>query len=217
MSSINSFPTFKYAQPESYHFSHDSVFLAHQIFEKHSQEISHPGYDILDLCAGCGVIGMDLLFHQLKESSFQGETDFLEIQKIYQIHFDENKQSLQKCYPHQKLKLNWIQKNYADIKDYKKYDLIVSNPPYFLKGHGVLSDNEFKNRCRFFIDSGWMEMILFMKNSLKVNGKAYFLVRDELKKIIEKEDYFDTSLPKVSFTSQIRGTWIASFTNSVSK
>lgn len=209
MSSINSFPTFKYSQPEAYHFSHDSVFLAREIFEKHQYEIKNPDYKMLDLCAGCGIVGMDLLFHQLKESEFSGEIDFLEIQSIYKSHFEENQKSLQKCFPSHNLKLNWIQKNYAEIKEFKKYDLILSNPPYFLKGNGMLSDNEFKNRCRFFLDSGWVEMLIFMKNSLKENGKSYFLVREELKKIIEKEAYFDTSLPKVKFISQVRGTWIA--------
>lgn len=217
MSSINQFPTFKYSQPEAYHFSHDSVFLAREMFEQHQNEIKQPGYKILDLCAGCGIVGMDLLFHQLKESTFSGEVDFLEIQSIYKNHFEKNKQSLQSCFPDQYLKLNWIQQNYAAILNHKKYDLILSNPPYFLKGNGVLSDNEFKNRCRFFLDSGWIEMLTFMQNSLKENGKAYFLVRDELKKIIEKEAYFNASLPKVRFISQIRGTWIASLSNSVSK
>lgn len=209
MSSINLFPTFKYSQPEAYHFSHDSVFLAREMFEQLQTEIKNSDYKILDLCAGCGVVGMDLLFHQLKESTFSGEVDFLEIQDIYQSHFKENKQSLQNCFPEQILKLNWIQKNYAEIDNHKKYDLILSNPPYFLKGNGVLSENEFKNRCRFFLDSGWVEMLMFMQNSLKENGKAYFLVRDELKKIIEKEAYFNKTLPQVKFVSQIRGTWIA--------
>jgi tRNA1Val (adenine37-N6)-methyltransferase len=210
VSSINQFPTFNYSQPEAYHFSHDSIFLAREVFEKHQNDLSQPGYKVLDLCAGCGVVGMDLLFHQLKESTFQGEADFLEIQDIYKNHFEKNKHSLQEYFSEIDLKLNWIEKNYADIKDFKKYDLILSNPPYFLKSNGVLSDNEFKNRCRFFLDSGWIEMLFFIKNSLKEKGKAYFLVRDELKKIIEKEAYFNTSLPKIHFLSQIRGTWMAS-------
>lgn len=210
MSSINTFPTFKYSQPEAYRFSHDSVFLSREIFEKHKNDLSQENYQILDLCAGCGVVGMDLLFHQLKESQFDGEIDFLEIQEVYQIHFEQNKKSLQENFPKQTLKMNWLQKNYAEIKDFKKYDLIISNPPFFLKSNGVLSDNEFKNRCRFFLDSGWMEMLFFIKNSLKENGKAYFLVRDDLKKIIEKEAYFNSALPKINFLSQIRGTWMAS-------
>jgi tRNA1Val (adenine37-N6)-methyltransferase len=207
MASINSFPTFKYSQPEDYHFSHDSVFLARQIFEKHKNELVN--YQILDLCAGCGVVGIDLVFHQLKESIFKGEIDFIEIQDVYKNHFEKNKKLLMSEFPDHDLKMNWIQKNYAEIQDDKKYDLIVSNPPYFLKESGVLSDNEFKNRCRFFLDSGWKELILFMQNSLKANGKAYFLVRDELKKMIEQENYFNPHLQKIHFLSQIRGTWVA--------
>lgn len=217
MSSINSYPTFNYSQPDDYHFSHDSVFLAREIFQLKRKDLVGKDIQILDLCAGCGVVGMDLVFHQLKESEFQGEVDFLEVQLVYQSHFEINKKSLQGTFSNQDLKLTFIQENYADIKDHKKYDLIISNPPYFLKGHGVLSDNEFKNRCRFFLDSGWMEMLLFMKYSLKENGAAYFLVRDDLKKIIEKESYFNQTLPKLSFISQIRGTWIAHFSNTVSK
>lgn len=210
MATMNLFPTFNYSQPEAYRFSHDSVFLAREIFERHQNEIKQPDYQILDLCAGCGIVGMDLLFHQIKNSSFQGESDFLEIQAVYRDHFEKNKLTLQKSFTEQNLVLNWIEKNYADIKKYKKYDLILANPPFFIKSRGTLSNSEFKNRCRFFIDSTWTEMLYFMKNSLKEHGKAYFLVRDELKKIIEKEYYFDISLPKVKFLSQIRGTWIGS-------
>ena len=208
MSTRNLFPTFNYSQPEVYRFSHDSVFLAREIFERHQHDIKKRDYQILDLCAGCGIVGMDLLFHQLQNSSFQGECDFLEVQMDYRDHFQKNKLTLQKSFEDQKLTINWIEKNYADIKEYKKYDLILANPPFFIKSQGALSNNKFKNRCRFFIDSTWTEMLYFTKNSLKKEGKAYFLVRDDLKKLIEREYYFDISLPQVRFVSQIRGTWI---------
>ncbi len=208
-SSINAHTTFFYSQPEMYRFSHDSIFLAREIFEKYRLELSQPDFQILDLCAGCGVIGLDLLFHQLKESTFSGEVDFLEVQSIYQSYFDVNQKTLREFFPHQNLKLNWIQKNYLHVNQPKKYDLIVANPPYFLMENGVLSDNEFKNRCRFFIDSNWLDLLFFIKNSLKENGTAHILVRNELKKLIEKENYFDLSLPYIEFISQIRGTWHA--------
>jgi tRNA1Val (adenine37-N6)-methyltransferase len=59
------------------------------------------------------------------------------------------------------------------------YDYILSNPPYFNLGHGKLSPSEFKNRCRFFIDSNFKNLILGIANSLKPNGSAFVLFRDQ--------------------------------------
>lgn len=201
MSSVNHFPTFKYSQPADYHFSHDSVFLAREVFERHRALLSETQIKVLDLCAGCGIVGLDLLFHQLKEESFQGEIDFLEVQEVYQNHFETNLQTLQNIFL-KTLQAKWIQNNYANILCEKKYDLIVSNPPYFLVNQGKLSTNPFKNRCRFFIDSDLQMLIQFIKNSLKINGFAYLLVRDELKKTLEASE------KNISFPYQIRGTWV---------
>lgn len=202
MSSINAYPTFHYSQPEEYHFSHDSVFLAREIFERHGSQLTEPQIKILDLCAGCGIVGMDLVFHLLKEKAFKGEVDFIEIQNVYRKHFDENKKSLEKYFLDTSLNFNWIETNYRDIKSEKKYDLIVSNPPYFIVGQGALSPNEFKNRCRFFIDSDWKTMIHYMQNSLTSEGYGYFLVREDLKKVIEKD------FPEIQFSFKIRNTWV---------
>lgn len=203
MSSINKYPTFHYSQPSDYHFSHDSVFLAREIFERHGDQLALEDMQVLDLCAGCGIVGMDLMFHQLKEKSFCGEVDFLEVQEIYQEHFLKNKEILQSHFKDQPVTLNWVQKSYAAIENGKKYDLIISNPPYFVVGQGMLSPNEFKNRCRFFVDSDWQTMIHFMQSSLKPNGQAYFLVREELKATIEKQ------FSEITFPFQVRGTWVA--------
>ena len=203
VSSINKYPTFHYSQPSDYHFSHDSVFLAREIFERHSDQLAHDNIHILDLCAGCGIVGMDLLFHQLNEKSFKGEVDFLEIQEIYHEHFLKNKELLQSHFANQPVSLNWVQNSYASVNNDKKYDLIVSNPPYFVVGQGMLSPNEFKNRCRFFVDSDWQTMIRFIQSSLKPQGQAYFLVREELKAPMLK------LFPEITFPFQVRGTWVA--------
>jgi hypothetical protein len=38
---------------------------------------------------------------------------------------------------------------------------------------------------------------------LKPNGQAYFLVRDDLKEVIQKQGY-----ENITFDLQIRGTWV---------
>lgn len=202
MSSINRFPTFHYSQPSEYHFSHDSVFLAREVFERHADQLALSDAQVLDVCAGCGIVGMDLIFHQLKEKFFSGEVDFLEVQNIYQQHFEKNKASMQNHFPDRPLRFNFLQKNYGLSGIMKKYDLIVSNPPYFEVGKGALSPSEFKNRCRFFIDSDWQTLILFLKQSLKPDGNAYFLVREELKNAVSAK------FAEVEFPFQVRGTWV---------
>ena len=204
MSSINLHPTFHYSQPEDYRFSHDSVFLAREIFELHHTALSRPSVRILDLCAGCGIVGLDLLFHLLKEAEFRGQIDFLEVQGVYKDHFTENVKRLKEHFPHQNPLLKWREENYGSPLASVRYDFILSNPPYFLTEHGAQSPNQFKNRCRFFVDSGWRELISFIKNSLTENGIAYFLVRDDLKILIEKND-----LSEILFPFKIRGTWVA--------
>jgi tRNA1(Val) A37 N6-methylase TrmN6 len=182
------------------------VFLAREVYEKHGEILTQNNTQILDLCAGCGIVGMDLAFHLLKEKSFKGEIDFLEVQEIYQSHFEKNKTTLENNFAGQKVNLNWIQKNYAEINNFKKYDLIVSNPPYFVVGQGKLSPNEFKNRCRFFVDSDWQTMVQFIKASLMPEGVAYFLVREDLKQVIAEQ------FSEIKFPFQVRSAWVAQVT-----
>ena len=202
MSSINRFPTFHYSQPSEYHFSHDSVFLAREVFERHGDQLALNDVQVLDLCAGCGIVGMDLIFHLLKEKAFTGEVDFLEVQDVYREHFEKNKMTLQNHFAEKALNLNFVNKNYGLTELNKKYDLIISNPPYFEVGKGALSPSEFKNRCRFFIDSDWSTLISFIKDSLKPNGNAYFLVREELKSTVSSK------FADVTFPFKVRGTWV---------
>lgn len=131
----------------------------------------------LDLCAGSGVIGLDFIFHCQKERGHVPRSfDFLEVQDVYVPHFEKNLQTL-----NTKTKCQLLLKNYADLlnEDFKeKYNLILSNPPYFRKGQGKLSPSEFKNRCRFFIDSDFSTLMKGIANALSENGSAYILLRD---------------------------------------
>lgn len=177
MSSINHYPTFEYSQPEEYRFSHDSVFLARRVYElfKEKNLSSLKG---LDLCAGCGVIGLDFLYHCTHEAKQLVKSfDFIEVQAVYKDHFLENCKTLNT--PH--TRLEFINANYQSLLGSnftKKYDLILCNPPYFQVGQGKLSPSEFKNRCRFFIDSDFQNLLSFIEQSLAPGGQAYILLRD---------------------------------------
>lgn len=207
MSSVNPFYTFQYSQPAEYHFSHDSVFLARMVFESlDKQQIA--GIKGLDLCAGCGVIGMDFIFHcRQTEKAVPQSFDFVEVQEVYKEHFARNQQTLGEVGTHIRLKIQ----NYRQMAMTKTgaYNLILCNPPYFHLGHGKLSPSEFKNRCRFFIDSDYRTLLLAIENSLSQDGSAYLLLRDlsehgfnalnEARKILSE----NTKIEKIG---DIRGT-----------
>lgn len=177
MSTINTHFTFNYSQPEDYRFSHDSVFLARQSFEllegKSLRECR-----ALDIGAGSGIVGLDFLHHRFANGQNLPKIfDFLEIQEVYAEHFAVNRKAsgLAGC------ELNFMQANYSQLllpEFADTYDLVVANPPYFLTEHGLLSPCEFKNRCRFFIDSDFATLLKGISNCLKPSGHAYVLLKD---------------------------------------
>ena len=108
----------------------------------------------MDLCAGCGVVGLEFFCH-LKNTNF---IDFIEVQETYKPYFEKNLKLINPT----ATDFNFYLMNYNQMQTThfeNKYDLIISNPPYFFKGEGILSPSEFKNRCRFFMDSNLDELI----------------------------------------------------------
>ncbi len=125
---------------------------------------------MLDLCSGCGIVGLDFLYHcQQAKREMPLIADFVEVQEIYQPHFKINASFVS-------APTRFLLGNYKDLES-KKYDLIVCNPPFFEIGTGKLSKNLFKNRCRFFIDSTLIDLTKTIERMLKPNGKAFVLSR----------------------------------------
>ncbi len=208
MSSVNPYYTFNYSQPTEYRFSHDSVFLARRAFELLGGR-DFSSRHALDLCAGSGIIGMDFLFHRRAAGgSLPREFDFLEVQAVYWPHFQENLKRLGEL----ATTCHFLQRNYDDLQRPEfagKYDLILCNPPYFLQGQGKLSTSEFKNRCRFFIDSDLKNLLLGIANCLSSEGAAYVLLRDlpeHRRNILEEARKVCQGNLQVELLGDIRGT-----------
>ncbi len=208
MSSINPHYTFNYSQPDEYHFSHDSVFLSRRIFE-HLSDVDLTSFRGLDICSGSGIVGMDLLFHRREAGqSMPTSFDFMEIQDAYRPHFEENV----KRFGPLDTSLHFVNRNYNDLQTpefEKKYDLIVTNPPYFFTWQGKLSPSEFKNRCRFFIDSDLKNLLLGIAAGLKETGVSYLLLRDlpEHKwNVLEEAQKICNGYLNVTVLGDVRGT-----------
>lgn len=128
---------------------------------------------VLDLCSGCGVIGFEFHFYK----SEIAELHSLELQRdSYQESYDLNLRLIDR--KKTQFFIHW--QNYSEIfkKDFdSRYDLIICNPPYFEPDQGKLSPNEFKNRCRFFIDSDFKTLIRSILFALKPGAVAFVLLR----------------------------------------
>lgn len=207
MSSINLRPTFQYSQPEAYRFSHDSVFLAQQVYDLVAYDV-RSDFKVLDLCAGCGVVGLDFLFHCRQElGRIPAVCDFVEVQGEYESYFLSNAKSLGVV----GVDTRFLKMNYAQLLNETtgRYDLVLCNPPYFRVGQGKMSPSEFKNRCRFYLDSDFATLLRVIVHSLKPSGQAFLLLRDlsahNWNPLVEAQALL-ASMANVDIVGDVRGT-----------
>ncbi len=168
-----------YFQPEFYHFCEDSLHLVDYVF-KNKKTASH----ILDLGAGCGVIGIEIA------NKIRPETlSLIEVQNEFLSSLEQN--IYKYLYP--AVKANIIQKSFSDWQPSSTYDLIVCNPPYFLSGHGIQSPDRRKQTCRSFIIDGWDILLNLTLSCLSNDGRAFFVIKkdDRLLKIIHENMPYD--------------------------
>jgi tRNA1(Val) A37 N6-methylase TrmN6 len=121
-----------YSQPDFYRFSEDSTKLV-TFIQKH---LKNSPRSIIDMGAGSGVIGIEL-----KKLFPQAQLTLVEIQSEFLPYLKANIELFQ-------IQANIVHSSFADFKTTSKFDLIVSNPPYFSKGEGRVSPDTHKQICR---------------------------------------------------------------------
>jgi tRNA1Val (adenine37-N6)-methyltransferase len=186
LSSLSNLNNLKdYHQPDFYHFNEDSLIVkdlaSHYLNElsSSSNNISNP-VQILDLCAGCGIIGLELLTYHHNTFNSNGRNlsiTFNELQDSYHSYFQKNLNAID---PNGTTQTSWINAPMSNLQkpEFKEqYDLIVSNPPYFEKENGRLSNNHSKNICRFFMEDNFEIFFNVIEHCLKWDGRAFFSCR----------------------------------------
>jgi len=198
--------TFRYSQNPEYHFSLDSVEGPRRIAARLKERGILSVDRALDLCAGCGVMGLETLFHFTTIRSF----DFLELQAANQVHLERNVRELQKRFPVTIMNLNFGDfRNWNQTFGLQVFDLIVCNPPFFLPSQGKLSPSEFKNRSRFFLDGNLEQLVQALLGLLKPGSLGYVLIRDQSQhglQMLKDIDVFCRGQAQVNELGLIRAT-----------
>ena len=156
-----------YSQPNFYSFNEDSLELIN--FSKGFIKSSDNSLNLLDLCAGCGVIGIEAKAH----IQAVGKVTFVELQSDFIPFINENLLNAE-CNDFEVFEGALSEQSFGD----HEFDLIFSNPPYFLPENGRISPNEKRQICRSFQVDGWSVFFMKVRLWLKPKGLFFITVRD---------------------------------------
>jgi tRNA1Val (adenine37-N6)-methyltransferase len=154
----------EYSQPDFYRFNSDSLALVEWIIQR-----GHSYSKVLDLGAGCGILGIELA-----QKSYVERITFVEIQKEYEDFLMQNIKN--HLTPSHHTEVKWD--SFKDVLLYEEYDLIVCNPPYYLPGHGQQSSNLQRMIARAFINDSWSDLFYIVERYLTLRGRAYFVIKN---------------------------------------
>jgi tRNA1(Val) A37 N6-methylase TrmN6 len=154
-----------YKQPDFYHFTQDSIDLV-----KHALEFSEDidNLNIIDIGCGCGIVGLEFLKHY----HGQAQLDLVEIQPEFYKVIEENINASEKSE-----QIQLIKESFVGYNPGKKYDLVVSNPPYYVTGTAKQTKSDLKKGCHFFTKEESLLFIEKIKELLADGGVGYFLGR----------------------------------------
>jgi tRNA1Val (adenine37-N6)-methyltransferase len=174
-----------YVQPDFYRLNEDSLILVNWV----SSQVKLAN-SLLDLGAGCGVIGIELA--QKYSLDF---LDFVEVQNDFIPYIEKNVDAFLQG----QRGVSIHHTSFAEWNPSKKYDLIVSNPPYYLPGHGQRNSDSRKELARSFIKDGWKILLEKIKLSLDSEGSAFLVIKSDARVLEEIQKYW---LGKIEITEQ---------------
>lgn len=138
--------------------------------------------DILDIGSGSGCIAISLAKHypNAKVTALDVSKDAIELSKMNAKENDVN--------------LEFINADILNYKSDKKYDIIVSNPPYVIgEEKKYMSKNvlDYEPELALFVKNDdplqfYKAILDFAKNSLNKNGKIYFEINENYKDEIKR-------------------------------
>lgn len=159
----------EYLQPHFYHFSQDPIVLAEMAFEKFIQKIKRDKFNLIDLCSGSGICGIEFI---RKFSSLEKKFNrvlFIEKQFEFMPFLEWN---VDKFLSNQFI--SEIYFNSLPLFKFNRSTLVVCNPPFYLEGEGRNSENRNKNMCNFIAKNDARIIINWIEQMLKLNQGNFF-------------------------------------------
>tara|TARA_R110002072_G_scaffold1989_2_gene16323 strand:- start:47187 stop:47765 length:579 start_codon:yes stop_codon:yes gene_type:complete len=166
-----------YSQPSFYRFNEDSILLA-----KFTAQRITSFQKGLELGAGSGVVSIELL-NILKMNL---PITLLEMNSKFEDYLKSNIKEL----PYNE-KIKYLITNWNDFND-RNFDLILSNPPYFLVENSRESLNKDRDLCRRWSEACEMNFYKHLDAKLDKNGNVFLCLRKS--KLELEEVLMSTSL-----------------------
>lgn len=154
-----------YLQPDFYRFNQDSLKLVHWIVSRASQHES-----ILDLGAGCGVVGLELA-QLCKPRSLV----LVEMQAAFEEYLESN---IVNFLPPQ-TQVSLVIKSFGHWQSDLRFDVIACNPPYYLPGKGESASKRERQICRSFVHEGWSVLLSSIQKHIKPQGRGFVVIKKD--------------------------------------
>ena len=158
----------EYSQPNFYHFSRDSIDLVDFAVTK-MKDLSK--LNVLDIGAGCGVIGID--FSQKHESV--KSLSLSETQAEFGPYIEQNLKFLSAD-----ILVRIFLGDFFEARFNHSFDLILCNPPFYPFGGSRACRDANKKKCHSFEGEFYLELFSKVKKLLNKNGQFFFLGRKDI-------------------------------------